>query len=227
MGRTADDYNPTDKFNSNTLLGQYMKQFKYGRTTALTCSWNTGLMPNPVHGCQGTNGLKNIFVDHIYKNAADPWQMIAAISGAHTLGSANPATSGFNGFWSSPGQQSLFNNGYYKSMANKGWGPELSVGGVSGKNQWKRIDGGDNPNIKEMMLDSDMCLMMNDNQAFANCQRNNPPGSVNCASLTASQAVPLLAANGNCCAWNTARTLFNNGDLKLGQQNQYCGLTIS
>ena len=33
MGRTASDYNPDDKFNSNTLLGKYMNCFKYGRTT--------------------------------------------------------------------------------------------------------------------------------------------------------------------------------------------------
>jgi len=120
-------------------------------------------MPIPTDGCAGTNGLKNIFIDHIYKNTADPWMMTAAISGAHTLGSASIDTSGFNGFWSSPAQQSKFNNDYYKSMANKGWGPELNVNGVTGKNQWKRIDGGNNPNQKEMMLDTDMCLMMQDN----------------------------------------------------------------
>ena len=53
-------------------------------------------MPNPINGCLG---LKNVFVDHIYSEVANPWRLIAAISGAHTLGSANKDTSGFDGMW--------------------------------------------------------------------------------------------------------------------------------
>ena len=60
--------------------------------------------------------------------------MTAAISGAHTLGQATIANSGFDGFWSSSAEQSKFNNDYFKSILAKGWSQELSVNGVAGKN---------------------------------------------------------------------------------------------
>jgi len=42
-----------------------MNNFKFGRTTLDTCDHSAGsLMPNPEEGCAG---LKNIFVDHIFK----------------------------------------------------------------------------------------------------------------------------------------------------------------
>jgi hypothetical protein len=85
MGRTANDYIENDKFNAETHLGVSLRAFQYGRTTALTCDWNVGRMPNPINGCAG---LKDVFVDHIYFDHPNPWGLIAAITGAHTLGSA-------------------------------------------------------------------------------------------------------------------------------------------
>lgn len=77
-------------------------------------------MPNPTDGCGGTLGLKNIFVDHIYKGSdtqnSNAWKQTAAISGAHTLGKATIANSGFNGFWSDLSNSGKFNNDYYKSI---------------------------------------------------------------------------------------------------------------
>ena len=118
MGRTATDYNSGDKYNTNYLLGKYMNNFSYGRTTVSTCSWNTGLMPNPTNGCPG---LEDVFIDHVYKDRSNAWTLTAAISGAHTLGSARISTSGFNGFWSDTTNQGKFNNDYYKSIILKGW----------------------------------------------------------------------------------------------------------
>ena len=88
-------------------------------------------MPNPTTGC---DGLSMIFVDHIYKGQSDAWTLIAAINGAHTLGSATIANSGFNGFWSDAANQGKFNNNYYHSILAKGWVPELNVAGTAGKN---------------------------------------------------------------------------------------------
>jgi hypothetical protein len=48
--------------------------------------------------------------------------MTAAISGAHTLGSATIANSGYNGFWSDVNNSGIFNNDYYKAILLKGWG---------------------------------------------------------------------------------------------------------
>jgi hypothetical protein len=45
-------------------------------------------MPDPANGC---SGLSSIFVDHVYSKESTTdkkWKLIAAISGAHTLGGA-------------------------------------------------------------------------------------------------------------------------------------------
>ena len=118
-------------------------------------------MPNPELGC---DGLSDIFIDHIYKEYDDQaWNLTAAISGAHTLGSASIANSGYDGFWSSAEEAGKFNNGYYKSILFKGWYQELAVGGNVGKNQFKRIDEGMENTHKEMMLSTDMCLAFQGN----------------------------------------------------------------
>ena len=63
--------------------------------------------------------------------------MTAAISGAHTIGSAKLENSGYNGFWSDAKSSGIFNNDYYMSAIAKGWGPERAVNGNPDKNQWK------------------------------------------------------------------------------------------
>lgn len=88
-----------------------------------TCPQNLGLMPNPEAGC---NGLKEIFGEHIFKTKFRGWRVwkaIAAISGAHTLGQAHMNNSGYDGHWSSPEDQGKFNNGYFRNMLVRGWGP--------------------------------------------------------------------------------------------------------
>lgn len=58
--------------------------------------------------------------------------MIAAISGAHTLGQAKQENSGYQGKWtSSPGK---FDNEYYVNILAKGWGRNLAVSGNSDRN---------------------------------------------------------------------------------------------
>jgi catalase (peroxidase I) len=58
--------------------------------------------------------------------------MIAAISGAHTLGQARLNQSGYQGKWTnSPGK---FNNEYYVNMLAKGWGRNLAVDGNKDRN---------------------------------------------------------------------------------------------
>jgi hypothetical protein len=37
MGRTASDFSPSDRFNEDTLLGQFMLAFKYGRQSVKEC----------------------------------------------------------------------------------------------------------------------------------------------------------------------------------------------
>lgn len=127
-------------------------------------------MPNPEDGCEG---LDSVFGDNLYKfdmdhkdargrpgrrRWRDKWVLTAAISGAHTLGSARPENSGYEGFWSDEKNSGIFNNNYYISMLTKGWGPDLKKGGNPEKNQWDRIDIGKKPEHLEFLLDTDICL---------------------------------------------------------------------
>ena len=118
-------------------------------------------MPSAEQGC---SSLNTVFVNNIYSkyNSTYAWALTAAISGAHTLGSAHLNYSGYNGYWSDVTNQGIFNNNYYQSLVNKGWYPSLSVGGKSSNNQWVRIDMGNSSNggTYEMMLNSDMCLVI-------------------------------------------------------------------
>lgn len=62
------------------------------------------------------------------------WAMTAAISGAHTIGSAKLHNSGYTGMWGDPTNQGIFNNDYYRNIAAHGWGPDRAVGGNPDKN---------------------------------------------------------------------------------------------
>ena len=135
--RTASKYDSFNRFGRGTLGSRFANRFKVGRNTSTTCN-STGLMPDANDGC---TGLKNIFLEHIYnksKSAKGAWRLVAAISGAHTLGQAKVENSGFNGHWSDASNSGKFNNDYYRSMLLKGWGPELGVS--TGNDQWQRID---------------------------------------------------------------------------------------
>jgi len=64
-------------------------------------------MPNPENGC---NDLQDVFVNHIFNvggglNKKKRWALTAAISGAHTIGSAKPENSGYDGMWGDPANQ--------------------------------------------------------------------------------------------------------------------------
>lgn len=201
MGRTAELYSATDYYALGTPAEAFLENFKSGRTTQVTCPSNSGLMPNPELGC---DGLSNIFIDHIYSaSGTRAWEMTAAISGAHTLGSASIANSGYNGFWGAADQAGKFNNDYYRSILVKGWYQEKAVNGNAAKNQFKRIDREIGNAHKEMMLSTDMCLAFDANINAAGC-RGNACNTFN------GQGTPLLAQSHDCCAWVETNVLFDN-----------------
>lgn len=89
-GSLAVDYNPDDYYQEGTLLARFRDQFRYGRRTVEECPENLGLMPNPENTCYD---LQKIFIEHIYnKNIGKfhAWSLVAALSGAHSLGHAKP-----------------------------------------------------------------------------------------------------------------------------------------
>ena len=83
--RTATRYDTNNRWGSGTLGSRFANRFKAGRNTTTSCT-ATGLMPDANDGC---SGLKNVFLDHIYnksRNQRSAFRLVAAISGAHTLG---------------------------------------------------------------------------------------------------------------------------------------------
>lgn len=102
-GRLAVGYEQNDPFKDGTLAARFRDEFGAGRTTKHTCPEAKGLMPNPEKGC---TDLNDIFIEHIFNvkdcNKHCKWGMTAAISGAHTIGSAKLKNSGYEGNWSDP-----------------------------------------------------------------------------------------------------------------------------
>jgi hypothetical protein len=146
------------------LKEDFKASFRYGRTTSATCANNVAL-PNPANGCADNEQT------FLASNALHlSWRETAALMGVHTIGKASPENSGFSGWWQDEQNVARFNNNYYISIVNHGWGPEDSVGG---KKQWGRIDfRHDDPNSlhPEMMLNTDMCLVYTNVTAeLSNC----------------------------------------------------------
>jgi len=131
----------------------FRSRFKYGRVTNPHCNRSIGKMPDAERGC-------NAVEDTMVTNMGLTWNQSAALMGAHTIGQASLDRSGYNGRWVTVQSSLRFDNDYYMSIILKGWAPEKSIGGNDRKNQWKRVDIGQNEYSfgVEMMLDSDMCL---------------------------------------------------------------------
>jgi hypothetical protein len=166
MAVTSDHWSGFSKKDS--LEQRFMTRFTFGRKTAFTCPDNAGLMPDPEEGCYD---LKRVFVDHIFlhRDPSESWKATTAISGAHTLGGAKLSNSGYDGFWTEdPGK---FNGEYFKRILDRGWGPELNVGQNSNRNQWKLVDNS-RPKRKQMMLNSDLCLIYDNGIDSVRCDQD-------------------------------------------------------
>mmetsp|Transcript_56210 Transcript_56210/g.100154 ORF Transcript_56210/g.100154 Transcript_56210/m.100154 type:complete len:699 (-) Transcript_56210:343-2439(-) len=172
----------------------FRSQFRFGRTTAESCEFSAGRLPNPERGC---GAVEETFVQGMGLS----WSEAAALMGVHTLGRAHIANSGYHGWWSDPENSRRFNNNYYVSLVAKGWLPELAVSGNQLKNQWRRSDIGQDTSFDghEMMLNTDLCLV------FAENGRDGGP---------------VLATEHDCCAWLgsnlIAAAIQNNG-------GEFCG----
>eukprot|EP00439_Symbiodinium_sp_Y106_P042155 s1442_g5.t1 len=181
--------------------------FRFGRTTAVTCDFAAGRLPNPENGC---DAVEQTFLDGMGLD----WTEAAALMGVHSLGRAQVSNSGYHGWWSDPENSRRFNNDYFVSLLAKGWIPELAVAGNAGKNQWERSDIGRDTSFDghEMMLNSDLCLVYSENG------RNGGP---------------VLATEHDCCAWLTSDTIpgavasnggeYCGGNPGRGERGQCCG----
>mmetsp|Transcript_60328 Transcript_60328/g.140977 ORF Transcript_60328/g.140977 Transcript_60328/m.140977 type:complete len:469 (-) Transcript_60328:55-1461(-) len=183
--------------NPNAPKLDLSSSFRYGRTTASSCEFAVGRLPDPEDGC---DAVERVFLSGMGLD----WPEAAALMGVHTLGRAQVSNSGYHGWWSDPENSRQFNNDYYVSLLAKGWIPERHVAGNLGKNQWKRSDRGkdrgkDPAFGHEMMLDTDLCL------AYI---EDGP------------RAGPVSAANHSCCAWLTSESITA---LMESNGGEYCG----
>lgn len=187
-------------------------------------------MPDAEKGC---TDLQDIFLGHIFAGIRGKdrfkWKLVAAISGAHTIGQATLANSGFNGTWSDDDNQDVFNNDYYKSIITKGWAPkEIDAT----HHQWERVDKS-NDTDSQMMLSSDMCLAYLHNSEHDKCVDAKVEAGVSigranrmCRGLQ-KKGEPVNAATTHCCAWTNSRALFNTGVLRKGETSDYCGVNLT
>lgn len=164
--RTATNYDESKEFQNGTLEASFRDNFRAGRQTSETCDF-TGRMPNAENGC---TDVKSVFHDHLFagfKKMKDrfKWKLVAALSGAHTIGEASLENSGFEGPWSDEASQDVFNNDYYKSLLLKGWAP-LEMDETH--HQWERVDMSEDDD-PQMMLSSDMCLAYLHNSEHDRC----------------------------------------------------------
>ncbi|CAE7193579.1 APX5 [Symbiodinium sp. KB8] len=168
--------------------------FRFGRTTALSCAFAEGRLPNPERGC---TAVEETFVDSMGLT----WTEAAALMAVHTLGRAQVSNSGYHGWWSDPENSRRFNNDYFVSLLAKGWVPERAISGNAAKNQWERSDVGRDTSFDghEMMLNTDMCLVYSE---------PGPDGG------------PVLADVHDCCGWLTAQTI---AGAVASNGGEYCG----
>jgi len=135
----------------------FIKHFKWGRTTARECPGSADRLP---HGTDGCGAVKNVFIDSMGLSKSEA----TALMGVHTLGRARTENSGHFGRWTTSAKNSRkFNNDYYKSLLKKGWRPMKKVCGRESTHQWVRQGPGPMPSGSntEMMLDTDLCLAYN------------------------------------------------------------------
>jgi len=185
MMRTRDDW--LGPHLNRSLALDLSNGFRFGRTTAETCS--PAPLPNAELACDAVN-------DNFVQSLGLTWKESAALMGVHTLGRARRQFSGYEGWWNEGPEGRSFNNSYYISLLAKGWEPK-NMG--PGKNQWVRSDGGSDV---EMMLNSDMCLLYETpNQAQANldtCCAWTDEGPKGLGSVP-SQCLDSEASTSNCC----------------------------
>jgi hypothetical protein len=173
------------------LRQEFHNSFLYGRTTSATCV-DAVALPNPFDGCVA-NEVTFLAPDAFGMT----WRQTAALMGVHTIGKATLQNSGYNGWWQDEQNVARFNNNYYISIVNHGWGPAVES---SGKSQWNREDSNsDSGHLHpEMMLNTDMCLVYRD----------------------------VFAESSNCCAWQRFRDLKNMNITESFNNNPiYCGGT--
>jgi len=177
----------------------FRSRFSYGRRTVAQCSEAAIRLPDAEQGC---SEVERVFI----QNLGLRWRNAAALMGAHTLGRARIAQSGYDGWWSDPENSRMFNSNFFVSLLANGWMPKRSVDGNQAKNQW--INSNSNFDMwtdgKQMMLNTDICLAY---------------------SAGDMEYVDMKAQTFNCCAWSMPSTL---GDAIYElNDGKFCGVTDS
>jgi len=88
------------------------------------------------------------------------------------------------------------------------------------------VDQGATNAHKEMMFDTDMCLIQENNRERQECLDANVLPNSECKALYKDSGLPILAERGNCCSYIWAGALFKKGIYTVNETNDYCGVEI-
>jgi len=161
----------------------FMNNFKFGRKTAKSCKGSGDLLPDAERkNCAQVN---DTFINAM---GLSP-RLSAALMGVHTLGRTRKNNSGYDGWWSTPKNQRLFNNDYYASLVTQSWMQEFKVGGREDRTQWRVFAGAEENKKHEMMLNSDMCLLY---EEYTLETRGFPIPAVHCCGWLDIYSIPIL-----------------------------------
>mmetsp|Transcript_55061 Transcript_55061/g.101928 ORF Transcript_55061/g.101928 Transcript_55061/m.101928 type:complete len:488 (-) Transcript_55061:26-1489(-) len=135
------------------------QKFRYGRTTAPTCSSSAHLLPNPEGG---KHAMEECFIDRLGLT----WAEAAAIMGGHVA--ARARHNGDAGWWAAPRHANVFDNSYFVAMLTHGWRLELPPHGITVEvdRRWSRSDVA---NEDQLMLGTDLCLAYDINHNNSHC----------------------------------------------------------
>lgn len=90
-----------------------------------------------------------------------------------------------------------------------------------------RSDLDTDPDFKEMMLNTDMCLLWKENIDYAKCIVNGDAVAIRLGTDTSCDSVndpvTLYAATDECCAWTDITLLHNWGIVDTSQAYTHCG----
>lgn len=148
--------------------------FRYGRSDKSCGAGELGRLPDAAKGWQH---VKEVFVDRMGLSVRE----VVALLGAHSLGRAESANSGFEGAWTTLKSPQAFTTQYYLALETTQWKKVKNP--KSNKTQWN-FEGEVPDAFSQMMLTSDMALLFGNaddagctdispSQVTGTCVRNN------------------------------------------------------
>lgn len=105
----------------------------------------------------------------------------------------------------------------------------MAVGGNPEKNQWKRVDVGNDPEHRELMLTTDVCMAFGNSPTYVKCmvdEKGRKKKAKFCGELGLRNSTALDPHFQECCTWVNANTLRKFGGFFDNGPKDYCGVSV-